>query len=242
MTGANDDRLERSQRLRGEPWVDVSSAARSPRLASPFDYPVSVSPELWTSLARIPFRDIGAVTVCSRLREVLTRAAAAVERLRQEHCMKRGEDWPPEHRLGLRFAAQIPTDSAGPRFRHLCLVIGPGASPAPSLGIGPICKIDPILQIGEAYQLCEILKPPVRKHLRPGMRPTAITPLHGARALGGTRDSACPPHVNRSPTHSHSTSRRAQSEAVRSLPCSGLGGILSMSCQGEQRGGTAGKG
>ena len=230
MIGSNDDRTQRSPRARSEPWVDVSPAARSRRLACPFDYPVSVSAELWTSLTRIPFRDLGQVTVCSRLREVLTRAAAAIERLRQEHCMKRGEDWPPERRLGLRFAAQIPTDSAGPRFRHLCLVIGPGANRVP------------VLKIGEAHQLSEILKPPVRKHLRPGMRPTAMfTPSHGARALGGTRDLACPPHV-RSPTHSLSTPRRAQSEAVRSLPCSGLGGTLSMSCPGEQRGGTAGKG
>ena len=204
MIGANDDRLQRSLRVRSEPWVDVSSAARSPRLASPFDYPVSVSAELWTSLARIPFRDLGAVTVCSRLREVLTRAAAAIERLRQEHCMKRGEDWPPERRLGLRFAAQIPTDSAGPRFRHLCLVIGPGANRAP------------ILRIGEAYQLSEILKPPVRKHLRPGMRPTAMfTPCHEARALGGTRDFACPPHVIRSPIPLD-----VQSSSVRSRPLS----------------------
>jgi hypothetical protein len=231
VIGANDDRLQRSLQLRAEPWVDVSAAARSRRLAAPFDYPVSVSSELWTSLRRIPFRDIRSVTVCSRLREVLTRAAAAVERLRQEHCMKRGEDWPPERRLGLRFAAQIPIDSVGPRFRHLCLVIGPGANRAP------------ILRIGEAHQLCEILKPPVRKPLRPGMRPTALfAPFHEARALGVTRDFACPPHVIRSPTHSLSTPRRAQSEAVRSLPCSGLGGTIAMSCHGEQRGGTAGKG
>jgi hypothetical protein len=196
VVGSSDERLQSGLRVRSETWVDVSSAARSPRLALPFAYPVSVSAELWTSLTRIPFRDLGAVTVCSRLREVLTRAAAAVERLRQEHCMKRGEDWPPERRLGLRFAAQVPTDSCGPRFRHLCLVIGPGANRT------PVFKIDPILKIGEANQLCEILKPPVRKHLRPGMRPTALfTPLHGARALGGTRDSACPPHVIRSPTH-----------------------------------------
>lgn len=157
MGGANDGRVKGSRLNRAEAWIDVSSVARSLHPKCSFDCTVYVSAELWSSVTRIPFCDLGAVSVCDRLREVLTRAAIALERLRQERCMKRGEDWPPERRCGLRFAAEIPIESAGPRFRHVCLVIGPGAG----------CT--PILKIGEGYQLSGILKPmrPLRKRRSP---------------------------------------------------------------------------